>query len=914
MNERIVVPNHRSSRWYFALSFAIGLFVSFKAPAQTTARQVLENHVPAAVARFHLQPVGRLPANSRMNLAISLPLRNQTALGDLLARIYDPGSSSFRQYLTPEQFAEQFGPATADYEAVIAFAQTNGLSITGTCPDRTVLNVSGSVADIEKAFHVTLRLYRHPRENRNFFAPDVEPSTDLPLPILHISGLNNFFVPHPASLKSIPLNRAAAARPAAGTGPSGYLMGSDFRAAYVPGVSLNGSNQIVGLLELDGYYPSDITAYENIAGLPSITLSNVLTGTATGSAGTANNEVAMDIEMAISMATNLSKVIVYEGPNPAYNTDILNLLTRMATDNLAKQISSSWLIGNDPSYEAKYLQFAAQGQSFFQASGDDGAYYSGIGESADDTNITIVGGTTLSTAGAGGPYASETVWNEYSNGESASNGGGGSGGGTNCDGILIPSWQVGVATTTNQASSKLRNVPDVAMNADNIFIVADDGQQEFADGTSAATPLWAGFTALVNQRAVASGKATVGFINPAIYAIGKSVFYLSDFHDITTGNNTNLIVVTNYPAVPGYDLCTGWGTPAGQNMITALATPDNLGVLPGTGFTANGPVGGPFNISSQNFLLTNSGTASLNWSAFTPSWLTASPGNGTLSAKSSVLVAVGINSTVNNLLPTTYTANVTFSNVTSGISQIRPFTLQFGQSLVQNGGFETGDFSFWNFIGDSTDSQNYLVNGIVNVNTFGGGSGMNWVHSGADGAAFGEAGKFAYISQSLPTTPGQSYLLSFWLNNLYFPSANQLSVNWNTNSTGTNTIFNQVNVPEIDVWTNYSFVVTAASTNSLLQFGLENNYANGNYFGLDDISVQPAPAPTFRAVGATNNLIRFSWNSLAGLAYQVQYATNLTGGGWFNLGSSIAATNYATTAAYSIGTDSQHFYRVQWVH
>ena len=192
-----------------------------------------------------------------------------------------------------------------------------------------------------------MRLYRHPRENRNFFAPDVEPSVDLAVPILHVTGLNNFIVPRPASLILTPANGLTTVTPANGTGPSGMFMGNDFRAAYVPGVSLNGSNQVVGLLELDGYYPGDITNYEAIAGLPNTTLSNVLIGSAGRHAGSANSEVALDIEMAISMATNLSKVIVYEGPNPTSNSDIVNLLGRMATDNLAKQISCSWLIGND---------------------------------------------------------------------------------------------------------------------------------------------------------------------------------------------------------------------------------------------------------------------------------------------------------------------------------------------------------------------------------------------------------------------------------------------------------------------------------------------------------------------------------------------------------------------------------------
>ena len=888
-----------------ALGVAILPLIPFPTFAQTAARQGLHGHVPAAIARFHLQPVGRLAANSRLNLAIGLPLRNRAALDELLQQIYDPTSPNFRHYLTTEEFAEQFGPTKADYEAVIAFARANGLTVTGTEPDRTVLDVSGSVAQIERVFQVTMRQYRRPGENRTFFAPDVEPSVDLSVPLLHISGLDNFIVPHPAGLKRIPFRPASAMKAAYGTGPSGLFMGKDFRAAYVPGVSLNGSNQIVGLFELDGYYPNDITAYETNAGLPNVTLTNALFNTI-GTPGNNNSEVALDIEMAISMAPGLSEVIVYEGPNPASSVDILNILGAMYTNNLAKQISSSWTFGDDPNYDTFYIKFATHGQSFFQASGDDGAYYPGIAESEDDTNITLVGGTTLSTTGPGGPYALETVWNEYSNGEGA----GGSGGGVSLNSLPIPSWQTGINMTTNQGSTTLRNIPDVAMNADNVFAVADNGQQEELVGTSAAAPLWAGFCALVNQQSVAVTGTNVGFLNPALYAIGKSPYYLSDFHDITTGNNTNTTVGNKYFAVPGYDLCTGWGTPAGQNLITALATPDPLGVLPGTGFTANGPVGGPFNVGAENFSLTNSGASSLNWAVVTPSWLTATPASGTLPANGSVTVMVSVNSTGSSLVPATYTTNVVFTNLTSGIGQIRTCTLQLGQSLVQNGGFETSDFSFWTFVGDLTDSEGIFENGVVGADTFSDGSGTNWVHSGAFGAAFGEAGKLAYLSQTLPTLPGQSYLLSFWLNNLGGATPNQFLVDWNTNATSTNTIFSQSNVPALNNWTNMLFVVTATSTNTVLQFGLENdNY----YFGLDDIALLPVPTPTFRTVAATNNAIRFTWNSLAELVYQIQSATNLAQPNWINLGSPVTATNFTSTGTNSIGPAPQLFYRIQWV-
>ena len=146
-------------------------------------------------------------------------------------------------------------------------------------------------------------------------------------------------------------------------------MGNDFRAAYVPGTSLNGTGQIVGLLQFDGYYPNDIALYEAQNGLPSVTLSNILLDGFTGapSGGDGSVEVSLDIEMAISMAPGLSKVVLYEGEN--WHT----ILTRMVTDNLAKQISCSWYIPGgsmDPIADQSFQQMAAQGQTFLTANGD----------------------------------------------------------------------------------------------------------------------------------------------------------------------------------------------------------------------------------------------------------------------------------------------------------------------------------------------------------------------------------------------------------------------------------------------------------------------------------------------------------------------------------------------------------------
>ena len=398
--------------------------------------------------------------------------------------------------------------------------------------------------------------------------------------MLHISGLNNYVRPHPMSLKRPAWPDVSFAKSFSGSGQDGSYLGYDFRAAYVPGTTLTGTGQSIALLEFDGYYTADIASYENQAGLPAVTLTNVLID---GFDGTpvdpdANMEVSLDIEMAAAMAPG-ARIVVYE---EAEGDDPNLMLGQMATDNKAAQISSSWGFGIDATTEQTFLQFAAEGVSFFNAAGDDGAYAAADGgpfPPTDDPNITSVGGTTLSTTGPRGAYTSETVWSWFPDDPLAG------GGGVSVT-YNIPAWQQGINMTVNHGSTAMRNIPDVAFTADNIFVEANNGQpMPGIGGTSAAAPLWAAFMALVNQQAGIAGKPRIGFANPALYAIGKSGQYATSFHDITTGNNTNTDSPNNFYAVTGYDLCTGWGTPAGTNLINALAPLINGPVISIVGVT-----------------------------------------------------------------------------------------------------------------------------------------------------------------------------------------------------------------------------------------------------------------------------------------------------------------------------------------
>jgi len=514
----------------------------FAVPASAVPRQTLPNHVPQAFGQS--RRLGPLASTARLNLAVGLPLRNRQDLDLFLQQVCDPRSPSYRRYLSASEFAERFGPTQGDYDKLMEFLQANGLAISGTHPNRMILDVTGPVSAIDQTLHINMTVWEHPARGR-FFAPDRDPWLDIDVAVLDIAGLDNFVLPRPMDVKAAPL---ASARPmVAGSGPGGLFIGGDFRAAYAPGVSLTGAGQTVGLFELDGFYAADVQANFQHAGLPPVPVETVLLDGVNGSpVGSGNMEVILDIMMAAYMAPG-ANIMVYEGSNP---DDVLN---RMATDNIAKQLSSSWCWSPiDATMEQIFQQMIAQGQSLMQASGDGGAYSGPVMPFADDPNLTVVGGTVLTTTGPGGPWLSESAWSE-------------SGGGVSTT-YAIPSYQQGMNMAALGGSNTMRNIPDVALTAAvQMFLICNDGEWLSVGGTSAAAPLWSGFIALANQQAAANSQPAVGFLNPTFYAIGNGSDYATDLHDIVTGGN-------GFAAIPGFDLATGWGTPAGQPLINDLSS------------------------------------------------------------------------------------------------------------------------------------------------------------------------------------------------------------------------------------------------------------------------------------------------------------------------------------------------------
>jgi hypothetical protein len=481
--------------------------------------------------------VGRVPATDSLSITIGLPVRDAAALQNAVASVSDPASIAFRQYLSPDDFAAKFGASPADYQAVVDWAKKHNLTVAPNAK-RLVAEVTGSIADIEAALHIQFEYALRP-DGSQFRTPSGEPSLDLDVPVEHIGNLEDYVLP----------------RAAGGSGPGDSRQGNDFRHAYASCDSLTGTGQTVGIVMFDGFSQADVNSYVLTSGLlPGLPVQSVPAGTGT----TAGVEGSLDVQMVLSMAPS-AQVIVFTGSTDAV---LSNLVARPSI----KQISSSWFVGLDSTAENLMAQLALQGQSFFQASGDDGAipstYFSNANDFRLQPTVTNVGGTALAMTDYGTSYGSESAWSGSSGGILGFSGGGG---------VAIPSYQVGLANSANQASSVYRNMPDVSAEANDVSIYYN-GSPVRVGGTSAAAPLWAGFMALVNQQAASDGIASIGAPNPALYAIAQSA-YGTSFHDITTGSAPSDNPANHgltYSATTGYDLATGLGSPR-CGLISQLA-------------------------------------------------------------------------------------------------------------------------------------------------------------------------------------------------------------------------------------------------------------------------------------------------------------------------------------------------------
>jgi kumamolisin len=453
-----------------------------------------------------------------------------------------------------------------------------------------------------------------------------------------------------------------------GSCPSASFCGSDMRAAYYTsaGGTLDGTGQTVGIFNFIGTDLDDLTTYftnahqTNTVPISLVSVDGQNVSCVDNSAGgfCDDTEQTLDMTQSISMAPHMSKLTMYigKGALAGQTLDDPGILNAMATATpLDHQLSCSWawkpadFSTDDPIFQ----QFQAQGQSFFTASGDNGNWKTApFVWPADDPNITSVGGTDLRTASAGGAWSSETGWVD-------------AGGGISPNKFAIPSYQTAAVVGCTSCSQTVRNGPDIAANSDFTFYVCADQTTCSANnfgGTSFATPMWAGFMALVNQQIASNGGSSIGFVNPAVYAILAGSSYATTFHDITSGGNS-------FGSAVGYDLTTGIGSPIGPALVTALAgggttsgfslsaSPSTVSVKQGASGTSSitSTVTGGF---STAVVLSASGQPSGVTVSFSP---TSTTGNGS----STMTMAVGSTvATGNYTITVTGTAGSTTETTT----------------------------------------------------------------------------------------------------------------------------------------------------------------------------------------------------------------------------------------------------------
>jgi subtilase family serine protease len=544
--------------------------------ASVDGRSVIPGHLVPALK--NLSPLGSTTAtpalaSSQLQLSISLNLRNPSGLDALLQAQQNPQSPLYHHYLTPQQFSSMFGPTQATVDQVTAWLQSQGLQVNSVAPNHLLIDASGSTSAVQQAFAVTISNYA--LGGRTVYAPTNEPSVPASLAglILNVGGLSNVAHYHPLNL----LNHLIPA-----DGPGGGYTPTQLRTAYNMKSlisSADGTGQTIAIFELDGYKSSDIKAYLSHYSLGSAKYSNVLVDGATNKAGSGAIEVELDMEVVSAIAPGATQKI-YIGPNT--NSGVNDTYNQIVSDDIAPVTSISWGECEADSGTAElsaldtiFKQGAAQGQSFFAAAGDDGAYDCGtsslgVDSPADDPYVVGVGGTNLQLTSSGS-YSSESVWSDPTDTSNSAKGVGGGGGYSTY--FAKPSYQTGTGVSSNTK----RHVPDVSADADpntgySVYCSVtaagcSTGSAAWTEvgGTSAAAPLWAAVATDTNAYMASQSGSTLGNVNAKLYTLFNTSQTYSAYHDVTSGNNLY------YSAGTGYDVASGIGTPNVWNFARDAA-------------------------------------------------------------------------------------------------------------------------------------------------------------------------------------------------------------------------------------------------------------------------------------------------------------------------------------------------------
>jgi kumamolisin len=514
------------------------------------------------------------PADPRERILVTVMVRRRLSAKGLSSTIEEMSALQPRERkrITQEEFAAAHGADPAEMERVEEFAHEYGLDVVEVSPAQRRLVLSGTVAAFSKAFGVSLARYKHPRGIYRGRTGPVRVPEDLAPIIEGVFGLDNR--PQARPHMRVYGGKKGTARPRA-RGIS--YTPPQIAELYDFPVGIDGKGQCIAIIELGGGYRSkDLNAYFRKLGIskPVVKARSVDGGhnQPTGNPGGPDGEVMLDIEVAGAVAPG-SKIVVYFAPNT--DAGFLDAVISAIHDTLNKPsvVSISWGAAESEwtnqavqAMDSAFQDAAALGVTVCCAAGDNGSS-DGVSDGRFHVDFPAsspfalgCGGTRLE--GSGSTITEEIVWNEGVRG-------GATGGGVS-DVFALPQWQANadIPPSANPGRRIGRGVPDVAGDADPVtgYQVLVDGQQFTIGGTSAVAPLWAGLIALLNQKLGRS----VGYLNPGIYGWPSSS---GVFHDIRMGNNDMTGKNGPYPARSGWDACTGWGSPDGAKLLSALSGP-----------------------------------------------------------------------------------------------------------------------------------------------------------------------------------------------------------------------------------------------------------------------------------------------------------------------------------------------------
>jgi subtilase family serine protease len=551
----------------------------------------------------------------------------QAALDALVQAQQTPGSSFYHQWITPAQYAGQFGLSSNDLAKVQAWLEQQGFSIDRVSNSRNAISFSGTVAQVESAFQTQVHRYNINGVTHTANASALAIPSALAGVVLSLRNISDFR-PHP--LHRLRPSPATNSNYNFGSGSSlqHFLAPGDFATIYdvnpLYSAGYTGSGKTIVIAGQSAIEAADVTNFQSASGLtqkaPTMTL---VPSSGTSTVDDTNgdeDESDLDVEWSGAVAKGATIDFVYVGSDQNYS--VFDSIQYAIDNDLGQVISTSYgaceadySTADVTTLQTWFEQANSQGQTVVAAAGDNGATDC---ETTSDPNtvvaedeatqglavdlpgsspfVTSIGGSEFSgDVSASGTYWNssnstsntsatqyipEEVWNDTSTTNGIEAGGGGKS-------ILFgkPSWQTGIGVP----SDGVRDVPDVSLNAspnhDGYLFCASGydstscssgfldskGDPTVAGGTSFGAPTFSGFLAILNQKLSVSG---LGNVNPEIYSLA-STDYASAFHDITSGNNDTPCEIGStdcttspigYSATTGYDLASGWGSIDASNF------------------------------------------------------------------------------------------------------------------------------------------------------------------------------------------------------------------------------------------------------------------------------------------------------------------------------------------------------------